>query len=239
MSYFLSEENLQTGMTITVSGDEARHIALSRRAKVGDTIGLQGPDHQRFITRIHAIGKNSIKLAVEEKVATPPESSLHLILFQALIAEQALDIILQKSTELGVTDIVLFPSKHSPSDFTLAPKKLPRWKKIILEAAKQCDRAIPLQIGLTNSLQEAATQAQSLDHLWLLNPASSSKPTQNAIKSAGLFVGPEGGFSEEEIKLLSALPSCNTIGLGPRILRAETAAIAGVSLLQFLYGDLH
>lgn len=240
MSYFLSSENLHSGQTIEITAAEARHIALSRRSKAGSIIQLQGPDKKRFNAAILSITKNAITCRIENEVNTPAESAFEITVFQALIAEQALDIILQKATELGVAHIALFPTKHSPISPAVATKKIARWQKITIEATKQCDRQTAPDIKVCSSLAEAIQNAHALDHVYVLDPAGEKLAfsPKSRFQTAGLFIGPEGGMTEEERGQLTKLPKTSAVKLGPRILRAETAAIASITLLQHSFGDM-
>src|SRR4051812_24429664 len=101
MSYFFSSEKLETGKTANVSGEEARHILLSRRAKKGEKVLLQDLSGKRFETEILSADKKSLSVLVGEEVPAPKEPDTEIILLLALVQEKALDVILQKATELG------------------------------------------------------------------------------------------------------------------------------------------
>lgn len=241
MSYFISEQALQQGQQFEITGQEARHITLSRRSKPGDSIHLQDPAGNRFEAVIEKFTKQSVMVSVGQKVAVPPESKLSLVLYQALISEQALDIVLQKSTELGASKVTLFPSTHSPASAINAKGKLNRWKKIMTEAAKQSDRQNIPELEIINSAEDIVTYSEQLDHIFLLDAYSGTKLTPKPTKqfaSVGLIVGPEGGLEQEELTALRKNAKLTTISLGPRTLRAETAAIAGLTLLQYQFGDI-
>lgn len=239
MSYFLSNKNLKDGENCEITGPEAAHILLARRVKIGEKIKLQGPDQKRFLAEVVSFSKKSLFVKVLEELALPKEPVLHITLFQALIAENALDNILQKSTELGVAKVVLFNAKNTPAHLSdKVEKKLERWQKIALEAAKQSDRAKPAGIVFTSKLNEELKQ---LDKVFLLEK-NSEKAFRNYSKekfeNLGLLVGPEGGFTDEEVKNFEGLKNVLSVKLGPRILRADTAATTAVSIVQSMYGDI-
>jgi 16S rRNA (uracil1498-N3)-methyltransferase len=244
MSYFLSEQNLTPGQQYVLSKEEARHIALSRRIKVGEKIALQDPKQNRFLCIVKNVQKSSVTVSVDEQIPTPPESPLALTLFQAIISENALDAIIQKVTELGAHRLILFPSQHSPHSIEeKKDKKLDRWNKISIEAAKQSDRLQQTEIVVADSLEHACAYAEDLDALALLDKEGSVKiipymEQLGAIASMGVFVGPEGGLSPDEIKLLDSRLHITHIGLGPRILRADTASITITAICQSSKGDM-
>ena len=113
MPYFLASENLEIGKELTLTGDEARHILLSHRIKIGEQIKLQGPNGKRFLCEVAATDKKSLTIVIVSSLTVPNEPSVQLILFQAIVSEKALDFIFQKATELGVAKIVLFNSKNT------------------------------------------------------------------------------------------------------------------------------
>src|SRR5258708_49307 len=145
MAYFLSDKNLQTDQSFAVEGEEARHILLSHRVKKGERIKLQGPNNKRFLCEVTDARKDRLAVKVLQAVFVPAEPSLKLSLFQAKISENALDFILQKSTELGVSRIVLFNSANVATKLSKDQYdgKSERWNKILWEAAKQCERIGP------------------------------------------------------------------------------------------------
>lgn len=239
MSYFLIPDNAKPGEDTTISGDEARHISLSRRAKVGDEIFVQAPNEKRFSATIKKFSKSNVNLTINNEVVVPPEPKTRIVLLQALIAEQALDTILQKATELGACDLVLFPAQRSPVGFAIANKKQGRWGKIIQEAAKQSDRLKPPKLILTKSIGEALDYSRGCEFLIIMDPRRASPQTweKKKLNTIGLVVGPEGGFTDSELEAVMRAKA-QPMRFGPRILRAETAAIAGIAILQERFGDL-
>jgi 16S rRNA (uracil1498-N3)-methyltransferase len=243
MSYFLSEKLLVAGSPITIEGEEARHLLLSRRIAVGESVEIQGPDFVRWSCLVAAVDKHSITVTPQTILPIPPEPTLNIILFQAFTSEQALDYIIQKATELGAHAMHIFPSKFSPRIPGTAElaKKQTRWNKITIEAAKQSGRRNGIVIHWLPGLSEVITKALNNDINFILDPYTSSTLTEAALPkpahTIGLCVGPEGGFTPEEVTLLTQNNRVHPIRLGPRILRAETAALAGISSLQTLWGD--
>jgi 16S rRNA (uracil1498-N3)-methyltransferase len=242
MSYFLSGQNLELDKQLEITGEEARHILLARRIKVGEHIALQGPDEKRFEAEVISFTKKNLIVKVLKEETAPKEPILKISLFQAVVAEQALDSILQKSTELGVVQIFLFNSKNTPAHVAeKLEKKLERWNRIALEAAKQSDRIRPPQIVFLTDWKSVLLQTKALDKVFLLEKTAKKSFRDFAsekYQKTGLLVGPEGGFTEEEIREFSKLKNVAPVRMGPRILRADTAAIASISIAQTLFGDL-
>ncbi|TAN57377.1 16S rRNA (uracil(1498)-N(3))-methyltransferase [Patescibacteria group bacterium] len=243
MSYFLSAENLRLGEEIEISGEEAKHIMLSRRIKIGEKINLQGPDEKRFEAEILDLNKKSINLKILQEISTPKEPEAQIILFQALVKEKALEYIIQKCTELGVAKIVIFQSVRAPFSLQDEQKKIGRLKKISQEAAKQCDRvkSPPIEFLQFEKILEAAGD---LDRFFILDKKGGQTFPQAAqknnftLKNIGFFIGPEGGLTRDEILKLSQTKNAAVISMGPRLLRADTAALSALSIIQSLFGDL-
>lgn len=232
MSYFLTTTPLQLNTAHTIQGDEAKHLLLSRRIKVGEEIEVQDAKDNRFVCIVEKVGKKSLEYLPTQKLVTPDEYSTHITLCQALIAEQTLDIVIQKATELGVQTIVIFPSDHSPNSFK--PEKIDRWKKIAQEAAKQCGRVRPPQIIL-NTLTTLLKESLTHNTFYLSQHAELTllRAQKNITKGGKviILVGPEGGWSSTEQDDLSASHAAG-LKLSQFVLRAETAAIAAVSQIS-------
>lgn len=241
MSYFLVEASLQEGKEYKVQGEEAQHLT-ARRVKKGERIYLQDKNKRRFEVEVRDVGRREVTVHTLQEVAVPPEPKLQITLFQSFIAEQALDYILQKSTELGVTSIVLFYSEHSPHQLgEKLERKLLRWHTILNEAAKQCDRKEAPQLEFIVSHEKLLEKMQTMDVLLFLDPQGQTDLAEIKIDKSGavgIIVGPEGGLNKDEVSIFSALPNVHAVGLGPRLLRAETASTAAVAIVQNLWGDL-
>lgn len=243
MPYFLFKTPIINGKEYTITGEEAHHIAQVRRVKVGEHIVLQGNDEARFRVQVLSVARHSLTVKAIEKLDVPPEPVFSITLYQALTAEQPLDYILQKSTELGVARVVLFHSAYSPYRFAgeRLIKKIERWGKILQEAAKQSERVRSPELAWQNDFESVVnelkdTQGCVLDETGTETFATFAKKQKN-VSSLALLVGPEGGFSKDELTRLRALPNITIIKMGPRVLRAETAGTAAIAITQALFGD--
>lgn len=242
MPYFLSDKNLELNKQTELAGPEARHILLAKRARVGETIILQGPDGNRFICEIVTAKKNNLVIISRHQVPVPQEPSVQIILFQAFVAEQALDAILQKATELRATKIILFNSERVATRLTKErwASKQERWNKILWEAAKQSERAKPPELEFVLNLAHVLESLEALNKVVLLDPEAkenfkSVTPELSSAKQLGIVIGPEGGLTAEENQQFKSLPNAISVNMGPILLRADTAAIASLAILQSIF----
>ncbi len=239
MPYFLHEGVLRLGVPTLLQGEEGHHARNARRLRVGETLTVQDASGVRFQAQVVELRRKEVKVLPEVEQPPPPPSPLHLELLLAAPKEKALDWSLQKATELGVSRVHVFASPHSPRLPEHPEQRLERWTRIAWEACKQCERHRPPELQWSDDLQTALDGTpQALT--WSLEPGTGSGPTREVLvppASVRLIIGPEGGLAPEERAWLRAqhIPSWT---LGPRILRTETAVVAGATLLQFLAGDL-
>lgn len=249
MSYFFSKKDLKIGEEFALSGEEAGHLILSRRIKVGEKIKVQDVAQRRFLAEVLAAGRGELKLRVLAELPVPAEPALAITIFPALIKEKQLDFILQKSTELGAHAVHFFNAANTPLNLSeLSEHKLTRWQKICQEAAKQSERVSIPALDFSANLSEVIKRATGLDLLLILDVSGKEKVSalleklkqQNlaAPKFLGIIIGPEGGLTEQELAECQKLSNAHLIKLGPRVLRAETAAIAALAIVQALFGDL-
>jgi len=238
MSYFLSNQKLHVNQSLELDGEEARHILLSRRMKVGEQIVLQEAGGKRFLCEFVSATKRSLSLQTISEIEIPKELPTKMYLFQSIVSEKALDFIFQKATELGAAGILLFNSQNTPVKLSTDQfiSKSERWNKILWEAAKQCDRGQIPELLFYPNLTELLKEAGKVDNIFILDASGSNlKSSILNLKSASamaLAVGPEGGFTELELEQLQSLPNSTTISISPFTLRAETAAIAGLAAAE-------
>ncbi len=246
MSYFFAPTNLELDQDITVTGEEAHHIMNVRRVKVGETIKLQGPDERRFRAVVTNVLKRSIELHVDSEVKVPREPRIHIHLFQACTKEKTIDIILQKGTELGVEKIHFFQSENSPQQLLDGrAEKLERWNSIALEATKQCDRVRAPEIEIVGDEEQLEELIASMNHFYIAEAGAKKSLTHMASEipkllglSVGICIGPEGGLTEPELTFFSKSTNAVMAHLGPRTLRASTAAPIAIATIQSILGDM-
>lgn len=213
-----------------LEGEEARHLLRVARARAGDRIELFDGKGRRVLARLEKTEGGVAEGVVLSELPVPgPRRELHL--YMALIARQRFEDALEKATELGAARIVPLEAERGEIRLGEAREgaKLERWRDIVLSAAKQCGRARLPEIGAPLPLAEALAEGPGLF-------ASTAAAPTAAEAAAGLqgplrvAIGPEGGWSPEELRLASEL-GWKPFSMGPLTLRAETAAMAACALL--------
>jgi len=234
---------------LTLALDESRHLRDVLRLKKGDEVYIFNGKGKEFKCTVDEISRHSAKVRVNTEVQPArPESPLELTLAVALLKGEKFDLVVQKVTELGVARIL--PVMTTRADIRLrdesdASKRVLRWQRIAIEAAKQSGRARVPEIGpplsFVSLLAETTRDDEQLKFLFSERGGSSLAEMSTAGQQQRLsiiaLVGSEGGWTEEEMED-ARVAGWNIITLGGRTLRAETAAIAATVLLQHLFGDL-
>ncbi len=236
---FLPETELSPGI-IAITGEKAHYLATVLRCKPGDPLIIKDSRGNAFASRIVDLGKKEISVEITGRAESGKESPLSLILVQGLLKGEKMDLVIQKTTELGVRDIRPVVTGRSQVRTT---RKTDRWKKIAEEASRQSGRdRIP-------DVREPVTLAEFLgesDRHGIILWEGGGQPLKRALASAAaesnaapfhILIGPEGGFSATEVEEASGRGFL-VCSFGKRILRAETAAIAAVSIAQYVLGDM-
>ena len=227
---------------IVITGEDARHIGRSLRMRPGEalTVCAQGVDYDCEIVRIT---DSEVFLHPLRSAPCAAEPSVRVTLYQAVPKQDKLAEIVQKAVELGVTEIVPVltarcVARPSKADFE---KKRDRLQKIALSAAKQSGRGIIPQVAALHSWKEALASMQSQDIAVMLYEEEGGVRFGDVPlvgkQSVGLFIGSEGGISEDEARQAVAA-GLHRVWLGKRILRCETAPTAAVSVLMYLTGNM-
>jgi 16S rRNA (uracil1498-N3)-methyltransferase len=230
-----------TEQTVTLGADEARHLRDVLRLKAGDEVYVFDGRGREFRCVVSTSKREAAELRIEAEVETAkPESHLQLNLCVALLKGEKFDLVVQKATELGVQKITPLITRYADihlRDAADASKRVARWQRIALEAAKQSGRAFVPEISLPVRF-EAALDVDGLGVMFSERGGESLENIpRHGAQSATALVGSEGGWSDEEIESARAR-NFHVITLGGRILRAETAAIMVAVLMQHLFGDL-
>ena len=218
-----------------IEGNDAHHISHSLRMKKGEEIIICDANGYDYKCITESFG-DSVVCKIIEKYSSNTEPDIFVTLYQSIPKQDKMEMIIQKSVELGVSKIVPVLSKRciSRHDEKSMNKKLERYSKISKEAAKQSGRGIIPQIENMISYKEAV-KISSKDDLSLICYEGGGKNLceidYNNIKTISIFVGGEGGFDIDEINLATKNDMIR-IGLGPRILRCETAPLAALSILM-------
>jgi len=230
---------------IRITGEKARHLITVLRCRVGDSLSLFDGKGTTYKARIKGITGRDVIVEIVHAVEDYAESPLTITLIQGLLKGEKMDLVIQKTTELGIGEIIPAITERSQIRET---RKISRWRKIAEEAAEQCGRsAVPViqdVISYRDLFTRSSPHASRLDKTFGLifweeggNPLPECCSREDTSSSLVIAIGPEGGFTGEEIAMAVA-GGFSVASLGRRILRAETAAIAATALVQFLYGDL-
>lgn len=246
MRYFFAEKIVAAGAKMTVRGAEARHAQKVLRLHPGGTIGLFDGCGMACAARIERFAPDGIVVEVVGTVPTASESPVEILMAQAFLKDKKMDGLARQLTELGVAGWMPFFAKRSipaPDPRRLAGR-LARWQKISREALKQCQRTRLMAIEPLGTLQDVLMRAVTCDVkilFWENQPQPIDLrevlPPGACPQKVFAIIGPEGGFSPPEVEAAAA-EGFLAAGLGPRILRAETAAVAAATLLQFAFGDM-
>ncbi|MDH4247482.1 MAG: 16S rRNA (uracil(1498)-N(3))-methyltransferase [Deltaproteobacteria bacterium] len=250
MSYFLSGQTLHSGLEFDFSGEEASHLLSSRRTRAGEQFVVQDPQGQRFLAEVIRVERRQARVRVLEPVAPPPMPPSSVWLFQAAVKEKALEFIIQKGTELGMAELVVFPSAHStlPHRALQNPMNAQRWERIAWEACKQSDRVSPPGIRTVPDLSAALALAATLSPgAGFLLQAGANQTLARALSElqptglqrgamVRLLVGPEGGWTPEEVQQAQHA-RWDPVRLGHAVLRAETAALAACTLAVYSHPE--
>jgi 16S rRNA (uracil1498-N3)-methyltransferase len=228
-----------TQTTVTLTADEARHLRDVLRLKAGDEAYVFDGRGREFHCSVSNTKRDSAELQIEAEVEpAKPESHLQLNLCVALLKGEKFDLVVQKATELGVTTITPLITRHADihlRDQSDAAKRVARWQRIALEAAKQSGRAFVPEINLPVPF-ETALDVEGAKVMFSERGGESFESLTGADSITAL-VGSEGGWADEEIDAARAR-NFHIVTVGGRVLRAETAAIAVTVLMQHRFGDL-
>jgi 16S rRNA (uracil1498-N3)-methyltransferase len=227
-----------------ISGSDAIHICRVLRLSAGDEVELFDGIGSGFRARILSTSPKRVLFRIEAAYPLTSESSVQITLAQGILKDRKMDDLIRRLTELGLDNWMPFYAARSvpvPGDKGMG-KRLNRWEKIALEAVKQCRRGrVPRIMPADNFDAMLAASAESdlklifwegAPQAFDIGDTAPSKP-----KRITLALGPEGGFDPGEVQLAHE-HGFLTAGLGPRILRAETATLAACTLVQYRFGDM-
>ena len=227
---------------LTILGARYHHLVRVCRARVGETLRAALPDGRVVRAEVREITADTLRariVAEEPPACLPP---CRITLYQAVLKGEKMDFVVQKASELGACTFVPLLAQRSIPRWTppQALERAGRWQRIADAAAQQCERFIPMQVQPPQPLADAIA-AQPPVALLLherdgrnLRDLAAEHPR---VTDLGLYLGPEGGWDEKEVIALHSA-GVTPLHLGPRILRAETAAVTALTLAQYLWGDL-
>jgi len=247
--FYAPPEALSLGKkSVTLSAEETRHARDVLRLQRGEEVYVFDGEGLEYRCVIAELKRDSVKVDLLDQVKPArPESRLDLILSVALLKGEKFDLVVQKATELGATRFI--PILTNRADVRIrsgddAKRKLMRWQRIALEATKQCGRARLMKIDAAVAFEELIERVGQRDELRLMFAERGGSSFSQVLKDLAstrtkviAIIGPEGGWTDAEMDEANK-KSWRIVTLGGRTLRAETAAIVAVTLLQHRLGDL-
>ncbi len=242
MAWFFTENEVSADNYI-ITGENARHISKSLRMKTGETLTLVTPKKQQLECVITDIYADSVEVDITERKECQNEPDVEITLYQALPKGDKMEYIVQKCVELGISRIVPVISSRciSRPDAKSLAKKQSRWQKIAREAAQQSRRGVIPKIEEAVSFKQAV-EASAQNELNLIFYELGGQSVKKLITakpaSIGIFIGSEGGFEENEVNL-AVENGASAATLGKRILRAETAPLAALSIIMYETGNFN
>lgn len=235
--FFVKSENINDH-TIILDGENAKHIGNVLRAKVGDVITVCDGEGRDYECEIREITKKEIIARVTDIFTNDNEPSVKITLYQGLPKADKMELVIQKCIETGIDRIVPVKTEHAVVKLDgKEEKKIQRWNKIAEAAAKQCGRGkIPVVENVLD-FKEAVMDAKKLDGGIIPYEKERERGLKQFAKnfkgkSIGIFIGPEGGFSNEEIDFAKE-NGIEPVTLGKRILRTETAGLVALVILLY------
>lgn len=230
----------QSGQLLELSPEASQHVGVVLRMQPGDALTLFCGDNREFAARIEVVKKKSVLVLIGLVQVCNRESPLAIHLAQAISKGDRMELVMQKSAELGVASIRPIISDHCAVklDKDRLAKKIQQWQAIVIAACEQSGRnTVPLvhpPMAFADYIKTVYSPVKFILHT---TGAKNWRDYDLKHPTMALLIGPEGGFSEDEVRL-AANEGFNALSLGPRILRTETAAICALSLLQAISGDL-
>lgn len=245
MRRFFFDPSSRNGDKVFLSEEESRHISKVLRLKTGDQIELLDGLGTVYHAVITTIGRQ-VETAIEGIITKEADVGKSVWVWQGILKGEKMDTVVQKCTELGVTGMIPFQSARCQGklDSMQGRKKHERWLRIGLAACKQCLRLQSIKIDPPATFSESLSKNSDDNSILRLLFWEEEKTTHlhdipdiDKSCSLALMLGPEGGFTQEEVAQARLL-GWRTVSLGDRILRAETATLSAVSIVQYLAGNL-
>lgn len=246
--FFINSNQIIENNKIEIIGEDVKHIANVLRMKIGDKIHICNIETSiNYIAKLNKFEKDKIYATILNEIESESEPNVSINIFQGIPKSDKMELIIQKSVELGVKEITPVDmercvSKISPKD---EKKKIERWQKISEVAAKQSGRDIIPQINKVNKLEDICKRINEYDMIIVPYEKAEDLNLKDVIDnlkklniknlSIGIVIGPEGGFETNEIEKLKDC-GAKVITLGKRILRTETVALAMVSVIMYELG---
>ena len=241
MHRFYHSNPLDLNQIIILDEFSSHHALRVMRVKVDDFLVLFNGDGFEYRGRVSDINKKTINVEILSKEKNNSESPININLFQSISSNEKMDMVIQKATELGVSSIQPIFTSRSTIKLSLdrTKKRVIHWKQVSISACEQSGRSKIPTIKSPIEFDQISEGIKTNSLNLLLHPDNLEESSNLPNEYSGdinIFIGPEGGFSQDEVLLLKK-QNCINIKLGPRILRTETAPLAIIAILQCKYGD--
>jgi 16S rRNA (uracil1498-N3)-methyltransferase len=242
-AFFIPSSDIH-GNEVTLTGDLSHHLRASLRVKTGEFLWLTDDQRKRYRARVTHLTQQSLTAEILEQRLGPTETSPPILLAQALLKGDHMDWVVQKASELGVRTILPLVTRHGvvrPQSDRIAAQVC-RWQRIATEAAQQSEQWQPPQVLEPMESHRFFTTSTAACSLLLAERQEAVALGKVPLPSLHtepltLTIGPEGGWAEEEVALALA-QRFHAVGLGEHILRADTAAVTALSIVQSRLGRL-
>ena len=230
---------LPLDQVIVLETAASHYVGKVLRMQENQNIVLFNSNGEQVSAHIVCVNKKCVSVFVSAALASPPPSSLYTHLGQVMSRGERMDYAIQKATELGVNEITpLFSSRCEVRlDAQRQVKRLAHWQQIAISACEQSGRIDIPRIHTPTLLKDWLAHTKAQTKLVLHPHQTKPLASQDTPKSCALLIGPEGGLTDQEVEQAQA-QGYTGLSLGPRILRTETAPLAALTLLQYIWGDL-
>jgi 16S rRNA (uracil1498-N3)-methyltransferase len=246
MRYFFVRPGKIKARPVVITGSDANHIRTVLRSRPGDIIGVLDGKGRAYRAEISSVAPQGVTVEIISELPVEPQPVLRLVVAQAYLKDRKMDRLVRRLCELGMTEWKPFISARSvarPPAERMA-SRLERWQSIAREAAKQCRRVdLPIIhpcVSFDSLLSESADGSRRL-LFWEETPQAlawpASLPDDQETEGVMVMMGPEGGFTADEVDRARG-HGFTIAGLGPRVLRADTAALAAATIVQYVFGDM-
>lgn len=244
MRRFFIDQPVHPGTKYTIKNPDANHISNVLRMKTGDEIWLfDGAGHE-FRARLTGLSGVDVTIEITDSFTCLTEPPISITVGQALLKNKKIDTTLRQLTELGIDSWIPVNTERSVSKIAKKNErsKTGRWQTIVKESVKQCQRGLMPKIYPPLDYKEALNLCQCHDLNLVFSDGSGElldkiRSRTRKAQTVFMLLGPEGGFTSQEIEM-ARQQGFIAAGLGPRILKADTAAIAACAIVQALFGDI-
>ena len=237
LSRVYTPQPLASGVEVALDEQRSHYLGRVLRLAVGARVQVFNGDGNEYPAEIVAAGKKELRLRLGDATQPDTESPLHTVLGLGISRGERMDYAIQKSTELGVSVIAPLFTEHCEVrlDGERLDKRLEHWRGVAISACEQCGRVCPPAIETPRALADWVGSNPAGLKLLFDHTQQNQLPAQRPAQGVALLIGPEGGLASGEIdKALAA--GFSGIALGKRIFRTETAPVAALSVLQYLWG---